>query len=73
MDFGDLAPTQPQVTAWGWGCDDLRSAVMTWKGLNSVDLVALNATLTKDGLHAISGATRMLAVPVCAAAGNAKH
>ncbi len=76
LDFGDLAPTEPQVTAWGWGCADLRSAVMSWKSINSVDLVTLNGILAKSGLHAINAAGAGMAVPVCAAGAtgaNTKH
>jgi hypothetical protein len=73
LDFGDQAPTEPMLRAWGWGCADLKTAVTNWKNLNAGEQTAFNAVLAKNGLPAIKAATQTLAVPVCAAAASGKH
>ncbi len=73
LDFGDLAPTEPMVRAWGYGCSDLRSAVNSWRSINAGDLVALNQILAKNGLRAVKGPATSLALPVCTAAAGGKH
>jgi hypothetical protein len=73
IDYGDIAPNEPMVKAWSWGCADLKTAVSNWRAINSVDLVAFNAVLTKNGLKAIAAAGPSLAVPVCTAGSTAKH
>ena len=72
VDSGDLAPTEPMVRAWTWTCSDLRTAVANWKTVTTVDLVAVNQVLTKNGLKALAAATPALVAPVCSAE-TAKH
>jgi photosystem II stability/assembly factor-like uncharacterized protein len=73
IDYGDIAPNEPMVKAWSWGCADLKTAVNNWRTINSVDLVGFNGVLTKNGLKAIAAATPSLAVPVCTVGLAAKH
>jgi hypothetical protein len=73
LSFGDQAPTEPMLRAWGWGCADLRTAVNNWKNINTTELVTFNAVLAKSGLQPIKAATQTLAVPGCAVTTNGKH
>src|SRR5471030_837167 len=72
LDYGDLAPTEPMLRAWSWGCADLRTTVATWKNLNGAELVALNTLLTKNGMRAVPAATGP-AAPVCSAGAALKR
>jgi hypothetical protein len=45
-------------------CTDLKSAVTAWNAVIKTDLPALNATLGKNNLKAITGSAA-LAVPSC--------
>ena len=71
LDYGDIAPTEAMLHAWSFGCADLKSAVASWKAINSVDLPVLNAVLTKNGLKAVAAGQGLVA-PVCAAGAAAK-
>ena len=73
LDFGDQAPTEPMLKAWSWVCADLQTAVINWKNINSVDLVAFNGVLAKSGLPAIKAAGPMLSPPVCSAGAKQQH
>jgi hypothetical protein len=72
LDYGDLAPTEPMLHAWSFGCADLRTAVASWKSLSGSELATLNAVLTKNGMKAIAGAGSALVAPVCSAASAVK-
>jgi photosystem II stability/assembly factor-like uncharacterized protein len=65
QDFGDLLPTEPMEKAFAAACGDLKTALTAWRQVNGVDLVALNAQLTKASLPPIPAATPALAAPSC--------
>jgi hypothetical protein len=67
LDAGDMAPTEPQLRTYAAACADLRAALATWKTLTSQDLVALNATLTKNSLKPIPVPSPLLPLPTCSA------
>ncbi len=70
LDFGDLAPNEPQMRAFGSVCADLRTAIANWKALNGSDLNAFNAVLGKNSVKAIAAAPAP-AAPNCATAASA--
>jgi hypothetical protein len=72
LSFGDQAPTEPMLRAWGWVCADLRTAVNNWKNINTTELVAFNAVLAKSGMPAVKAAGQALPAPVCTAGSTAK-
>ena len=65
QDYGDMAPTEPMRKAWTQVCRDLRTALTEWQAINTSDLVAFNALLTKDNLERIPAAGPSIAMPVC--------
>ena len=65
LDFGDMAPSEPMLSAYGAGCADLKTAVDNWRTINTVDLVAFNAILSKNNLKTIPAVSPPLAEPVC--------
>ena len=66
LDFGDMAPNEPMNKAYATGCNELKTVVTNWKTVNTDDLVAFNATLSKNNLTPIAAASPALAVPACA-------
>jgi len=66
LDFGDMAPNGPMLKAWEAGCGELRAALANWVGVNSKELAAFNAVLTKNNLAAIPAAAPALRPPPCA-------
>ena len=66
LDFGDMAPNEPQVKTWLFGCADLRAAVLNWKTINAAELAAFNAVLAKHSIPLLAPAAG-LAAPVCSA------
>jgi hypothetical protein len=53
LDFGDMAPNEPMTKAYAAGCADLKTAVTNWRTINTQDLVAINAVLSKNNLTGI--------------------
>ncbi|HEY6853444.1 MAG TPA: hypothetical protein VI139_04300, partial [Gemmatimonadales bacterium] len=68
LENGDMAPTPAMLAAYAGACDDLKSAVTRWAGINGAALTAFNAVLTQNNLKPIPAASPALAVPVCGAA-----
>jgi photosystem II stability/assembly factor-like uncharacterized protein len=66
-DSGDMMPTEPMWRGWVNVCTDLRTAVAAWRAINTRDLVAFNAVLTRNNLQPIAAAAPALPMPVCAA------
>ena len=64
LDYGDQAPTEPMMRAWSWACADLKTAIATWKTVNSLDLPAFNQVLSKNGLKAIAAGAGLVP-PAC--------
>jgi hypothetical protein len=65
LDFGDMAPNEPMTKAYAAGCADLKTAVTNWRTINTQDLVAFNAVLSKNNLKIIPAASPALTVPAC--------
>ncbi len=62
LDFGDMAPNEPMLKAYGAGRADLLTAIANWRALNSKDLTAFNAVLAKNGLKTIPAASSALSI-----------
>jgi photosystem II stability/assembly factor-like uncharacterized protein len=67
LDFGDLAPNEPQLAAYAAACGDLKTAVENWRKINDTDLPALNKALSASG-RGVTAASSLPAAPACAAA-----
>jgi hypothetical protein len=66
QDNGDLAPTPGMLAAYTKACIDLKSVATAWKNLGTRDLSALNAVLTRNGIHEVaSPPTSMQTAPSC--------
>jgi len=65
MDNGDMAPTEPMHKGFIAKCSDLKTAITSWKTINTTDLPAFNAILTRNNLKPIPASSLVLAVPVC--------
>jgi hypothetical protein len=65
MDNGDIAPTEPMHKGFIAKCSDLKTAITSWKTINTTDLPAFNAILTRNNLKPIPASLPALAVPVC--------
>jgi photosystem II stability/assembly factor-like uncharacterized protein len=68
LEPGDMAPNEPQQRSYLSACNDLKSAVATWKTVNSADLAAFNTVLAKNNIGQIPAASPALAMPVCSSA-----
>ena len=71
LDFGDMAPNDPQRNAFQAACTDLMTAFKAWHAINDTDLAALNAVLEKTG----GGVTAAPPLPtgfVCSVAGGSR-
>ncbi len=53
LDFGDMAPSDPLLEAYGSDWSKLRAVADTWRTLNAKDLAKLNALLRQHGLKPI--------------------
>ncbi|HKN75818.1 MAG TPA: hypothetical protein VJW94_11620 [Candidatus Acidoferrum sp.] len=65
----DEAPTQAQIDSWEAGCTDYNAAVTAWKKMQSEDLVAFNALLTKSHVSPLQVSPSALSDPPCKFAG----
>jgi photosystem II stability/assembly factor-like uncharacterized protein len=66
QEFADQAPTEAMLVSYDVACHDLVTAATSWAAINSRDIPALNAVLSKAGLQPIGIAAGVKA-PVCAA------
>ena len=57
LDYGDMAPSEPMIRAYGAAISDLKKVSANWAALNSKDLVAFNAVLSKNSVKPIASAT----------------
>ena len=64
-DNGDMVPTEPMRKGYIAKCSDLKTAITSWKTINTTDLPAFNAILTRNNLKAIPASSPALAAPVC--------
>jgi hypothetical protein len=65
MDNGDMAPTEPMRKGYIAKCSDLKTANTSWKTINTTDLPAFNAILTRNNLKPIPASSPALAIPIC--------
>jgi photosystem II stability/assembly factor-like uncharacterized protein len=61
----DEAPTQAQIDAWEAGCADYNATVTAWKKMQSEDLVAFNALLSRSHLSPLQVSPSALIDPSC--------
>ena len=61
----DEAPTQAQIDAWEAGCTDYDATVAAWKKMQSEDLVAFNALLSRSHLSPLPVSPSTLTDPRC--------
>ena len=67
----DEAPTQSQIDTWEDACKKYDVTVAEWKKVQSQDLVAFNALLSKNNLDPLQVAPSTLIDPPCTFAGEA--
>ena len=65
MDNGDMAPSEPMRKGYIAKCSDLKTAIASWKTINTTDLPAFNAILTRNNLKPIAASLPVFVVPVC--------
>jgi hypothetical protein len=61
----DEAPTQAQIDAWEASCTDYNATVTAWKKMQSEDLDAFNALLTRSHLSPLQVSPSALIDPRC--------
>ena len=59
QDNGDQRPTDAMAAAYQSACRDVARAQKSWAAINGADLVALNATLVRNGLTPLNVAREM--------------
>lgn len=64
QENGDLAPTESMLHGFATACGELAKVVTRWQGINTKELPAMNALLTKNGKAALPAATAV-APPKC--------
>ena len=62
----DMAPTGAQIDTWASDCKSYNTTVTAWKKLQSEELAAFNALLTKSNLKAVTVTPTKLTLAVCA-------
>jgi hypothetical protein len=67
LDPGDMAPNDPMQRAYSGACKDLSTVMVNWHGLDSTDLTAFNAVLSKNNVTPIPPASPALVAPACPA------
>jgi hypothetical protein len=67
LDPGDMAPNDPMRRAYSGACKDLSTVMVNWHGLDSTDLTAFNAVLSKNNVKPIPPASPALVAPACPA------
>jgi photosystem II stability/assembly factor-like uncharacterized protein len=65
FDNGDMAPTEPMRKGYLARCTDLKTAITSWRAINTTDLPAFNAVLTRNNVNPIAAGLPVLAIPVC--------
>jgi hypothetical protein len=65
LDNGDMAPNESMRNGYIAKCGDLKTAITSWKAINTVDLPAFNAILTRNSVKPIAASSPVLAIPVC--------
>ncbi len=66
LDSGDMAPNDPQNRAFIASCNELHGRIASWMGMNTKELVDLNALLSKNGIKPVTLAKASeLEMPVC--------
>lgn len=61
----DIAPTKAQIDTWETDCRNYTRTLTAWKKMQSEDLTAFNALLTKSNLEALTTAPTKLTAPSC--------
>jgi hypothetical protein len=74
----DIAPTKTQIATWETDCRNYNTTLAAWKTVQSMDLSAFNAVLTKNNLKPLTVPPTKLMAASCAfaapaAAATKKH
>ena len=65
LDNGNMAPNESMRNGYLAKCADLKTAITSWRTINTVDLPAFNAILTRNNAKLVAPSSRVLVVPVC--------
>jgi hypothetical protein len=65
LDNGDMAPNESMRRGYIARCTDLKTDITSWKTINTVDLPAFNAILSRNNDKPIAASSPVLAIPVC--------
>lgn len=61
----DMAPTQAQIDTWASVCKEYNATVTAWKAMQSKDLAAFNALLTKNHVQPLTVTPTKLGAVAC--------
>ena len=67
----DIAPTAAQIDTWTNDCNSYNATVSAWKKMQSDDLAAFNAELTRNNARTVTVTPTKLTTAACAAASSA--
>jgi hypothetical protein len=65
LDNGDMAPTESMHKGYIAKCADLKAAITSWTTINTIDLPAFNAILSRNNNKPIAVSSPLLSIPVC--------
>jgi len=65
LDNGDMAPSESMRKGYIAKCADLKTAITSWTTINTVDLPAFNAILSRNNGKPVAATSPLLAIPVC--------
>jgi hypothetical protein len=60
-----MAPNDPMRKGYIAKCSDLKTAIASWKTINTTDLPAFNTILIRNSVQPIAASSPVLAIPVC--------
>jgi hypothetical protein len=60
-----MAPTKAQIDTWESDCKNYNTTVTAWKTMQSQDLAAFNALLSKNHLQPLTVTPTKLSAPSC--------
>jgi hypothetical protein len=65
LDNGDMAPSESMRKGYIAKCADLKTDITSWRTINTVDVPAFNAILSRNNSKPIAASSPVLAIPVC--------
>lgn len=67
LENGDMAPNEAMQKAYTAQCSDLTTAITNWRTIDTDDLAAFNAVLTKNNIRPMAASSPAVALPACGA------